>query len=795
MKNEFSIGQHIKFMTYVVPHPRDENLNKVKIEMETGNLVSSRNETLNRPPVVKPQNTAVVSLNNSVPNTPTPIKQEVVDKPSSLPNPTKVLVSTKQNNIIFNTEIKREEQPEPVNNDPPYNIKISDTKIPVLDNVIVESKNEVQETGKIKLKKRKRETKSNNNNITSEGDIKTGRWSKEEHKKFIEAICKFGNEWKKVQQYIKSRSSTQARSHAQKFFLRLKKKFNLSNKDSETSIAELAKLPEDIIINYIRECTNTDTNINIEEKDRLINVLVNFANFNKKNKRRKRKNSLEKEDFLSQPSNIKIDNNILSSQNGDYKDDFFSNEENDLSINNFQLMTEDLEEEIDEMMSKSKKIFKITKEPRLKNEDHIRSICQDNKLVTLLRQMKNNDIPKIPQGFKMPFKEPLIIKEDPSINQEKPNSVSVPFNIKVENNIPKPNLIVNQSEQLKSQIATVGEPNNKQNYNYINIMTINLCPPNLVNGTQNKQVVHQSQIPVSQLLNNLNNNNNDPTSQKMRNQFLQHLISNNIVNIKTIPNNIITSNNNNNCNNMNRSTFINQLQNNLNNNINISNNISQKPAGVNPVLNPNNSAYTNFIKAELIQNNVNLGVGNNSQNVNVINNNNRMGINSTNNVGSNNNNVNNNKFLNNMNNLNFLNTNNLSNQTFNNGKYDEIKNYYNNNFSKANNGNNLNNSNSLRNTSLFSNSCSTMDISNEKLKQKSKNSIKLPVNKVSQMAVRDFLLKQANQINQAGQINQASQMSQAIQMNNQITVNPKVCGKSNLTNVIKQVSMFNLRNL
>ncbi len=227
----------------------------------------------------------------------------------------------------------------------------------------------------------------------------------------------------------------------------------------------------------------------------------------------------------------------------------------------------------------------------------------------------------------------------------------------------------------------------------------------------------------------------------------------------------------------------------------LSNNISQKPAGVNPVLNPNNSAYTNFIKAELIQNNVNLGVGNNSQNVNVINNNNRMGINSTNNVGSNNNNVNNNKFLNNMNNLNFLNTNNLSNQTFNNGKYDEIKNYYNNNFSKANNGNNLNNSNSLRNTSLFSNSCSTMDISNEKLKQKSKNSIKLPVNKVSQMAVRDFLLKQANQINQAGQINQASQMSQAIQMNNQITVNPKVCGKSNLTNVIKQVSMFNLRNL
>ena len=40
---------------------------------------------------------------------------------------------------------------------------------------------------------------------------------------FIEGILKFGNDWKKVQNIIKTRSSTQARSHAQKFFLKLKK--------------------------------------------------------------------------------------------------------------------------------------------------------------------------------------------------------------------------------------------------------------------------------------------------------------------------------------------------------------------------------------------------------------------------------------------------------------------------------------------------------------------------------------------------------------------------------------------
>ena len=56
-----------------------------------------------------------------------------------------------------------------------------------------------------------------------------GRWSKEEHKKFIEAIIKFGNDWKEVQGYINTRTSTQARSHAQKFFEKIKKNKILKN--------------------------------------------------------------------------------------------------------------------------------------------------------------------------------------------------------------------------------------------------------------------------------------------------------------------------------------------------------------------------------------------------------------------------------------------------------------------------------------------------------------------------------------------------------------------------------------
>src|SRR5690606_23037215 len=57
--------------------------------------------------------------------------------------------------------------------------------------------------------------------------INSGRWKESEHKKFLEAIIYFGNDWKCVHKFIKSRSSTQARSHAQKFLLKLRKKLKI----------------------------------------------------------------------------------------------------------------------------------------------------------------------------------------------------------------------------------------------------------------------------------------------------------------------------------------------------------------------------------------------------------------------------------------------------------------------------------------------------------------------------------------------------------------------------------------
>lgn len=64
-----------------------------------------------------------------------------------------------------------------------------------------------------------------------------GRWTREEHKRFIDAIITYGNDWKKIQKYVNSRSSTQARSHAQKFLLKLKHSEFFKKNKIDTSLS------------------------------------------------------------------------------------------------------------------------------------------------------------------------------------------------------------------------------------------------------------------------------------------------------------------------------------------------------------------------------------------------------------------------------------------------------------------------------------------------------------------------------------------------------------------------------
>jgi len=71
----------------------------------------------------------------------------------------------------------------------------------------------------------------------------TGRWTKEEHHRFVEGIKKFGKNWKQVEDFVGTRNGAQIRSHAQKFFNRLQREFNLKFEDLNLQ-SDKAKLEE-----------------------------------------------------------------------------------------------------------------------------------------------------------------------------------------------------------------------------------------------------------------------------------------------------------------------------------------------------------------------------------------------------------------------------------------------------------------------------------------------------------------------------------------------------------------------
>jgi SHAQKYF class myb-like DNA-binding protein len=123
-------------------------------------------------------------------------------------------------------------------------------------------------------------------------DVNNGRWNSHEHQLFLEAILQFGNEWKKVQQHIKSRSSTQARSHAQKFFINIK---------SKLSPHELAKLKKDSVNSehaipaekISKMFKDPNSNFESIDKERLIMFFMNLGNLSQRKVKPRRKVKLE----------------------------------------------------------------------------------------------------------------------------------------------------------------------------------------------------------------------------------------------------------------------------------------------------------------------------------------------------------------------------------------------------------------------------------------------------------------------------------------------------------------------
>jgi len=91
----------------------------------------------------------------------------------------------------------------------------------------------------------------------------TGRWTHKEHILFIEGLKIYGKNWKKVESYIGTRTGTQIRSHAQKFFNRIKKEY--STEDPSKFVID--NMTDETIKKIVLEHCGDDISISNEEKD------------------------------------------------------------------------------------------------------------------------------------------------------------------------------------------------------------------------------------------------------------------------------------------------------------------------------------------------------------------------------------------------------------------------------------------------------------------------------------------------------------------------------------------------
>ena len=160
-----------------------------------------------------------------------------------------------------------------------------------------------------KEEKNQFEKKSSENIIVNEG-----KWSKDEHEKFLEGIVLYGTKWKKVKTLIETRTVVQVRSHAQKFFIKMKgcKDEYLGIDFTSNSIRNIRDM-----VNQIK---NRNSNYNIKKVFKYLSDKYNIlqkserkivGNNNKNNDFKRREIDNQSNIISLKENNLNLDNNIL----------------------------------------------------------------------------------------------------------------------------------------------------------------------------------------------------------------------------------------------------------------------------------------------------------------------------------------------------------------------------------------------------------------------------------------------------------------------------------------------------
>ena len=160
----------------------------------------------------------------------------------------------------------------------------------------------------------------NKRKIQENDETNEGRWTREEHDKFLDGIVQYGINWKKVKSLINTRSPIQVRSHAQKFYRKLKmckdEKLGIDfTSDNITSIREMILLIKTTSSNYnIKNVFKYLCDIYSKKTKKMDNYFINslFEKDDKKNNKNFGENTIN---FINN-NNLNInDNNGFNSIN------------------------------------------------------------------------------------------------------------------------------------------------------------------------------------------------------------------------------------------------------------------------------------------------------------------------------------------------------------------------------------------------------------------------------------------------------------------------------------------------
>ena len=333
---------------------------------------------------------------------------------------------------------------------------------------------------------------SNEQSLNGESKYRQGRWTEEEHRNFLKGIIEYGNDWKMVEKIVKTRTSSQSRSHAQKYFLKFK---NLVEyyKLNEKSLYEVINGQYSLSFFFDKQFIQ----LNSEEKKKLLDTFITNINLFSESKNKRRKKSIDKN---KNKNIITTDdyNKIFKIESKDDDNKSFHSDEDDDNDNDKDNISSLSDKNILNKKTKRNKIFNIVKCTKYKYSEEFKNNL-DN---------KNKNI-----KFKFFVQKNKAEKNSNNKGNNNKNNSKMNNNLIINNKI----ININNTNNLDVNVLNI--------FNY-NINTININNINYINNTNesNKNIFENSEKNI------LDNNNNFLTfSQKyLSYDFLRNSNNNNL---------------------------------------------------------------------------------------------------------------------------------------------------------------------------------------------------------------------------------------------------------------------------